>query len=625
MVNGDFMNILSVLAAPTFSNDEKTRIAHILNVMIISSFFSTTTYSIVALLESPYQVYRLLMSLTLLLMTIASYTLMRLGKIRATAIMVPILGLIFTTITVLLTGGIEAPMAGGYFITFLVAGILLGKRGGLIFTVLCLISWGGIFLIEISGKLPDTLVEENVFGLWILKNMLFIVAATALYLATKSIGEALALVNRQRDKLDSAHRKLENVNIGLEKRVQERTKELQAEIIVHKKVEEEKLNLREKLNQAERMESLGILAGGAAHDLNNTFVPILSIPDIILSKRSDDSELKDLLNLIKNATKRAAGTISDLLTLARRGKYEMKPLNLNNLLNELFNSPAFKEVQDRNPKVTLEKNLSKDIANIKGSEAHLTQVVMNLVKNAYEAMEHGGKLRIKTSNTFLATTLRAYTDISAGDYTLLEIADNGTGIKNKDLRKIFEPFYTQKELGDSGSGLGLAVVWGVVKDHEAYIDVGSDYGSGATFSIYLPSTDEIEEEDSEEKTDIDGTEKILIVDDVKEQLETLDVILSSLGYHVDVVQNGHLAVKFLENNDVDLVVLDMLLEESFDGLDTYKEILKIKQNQKSIIVSGFAKTERVENAMRLGVGNYIRKPYTVDIIGKAVRNELDKK
>jgi len=619
------MEFRSFITAPKMESQEQTRIAFLLNIIIISLLIVAATYAIVALFESPFQTFRFFMSLTLIIITLVSYTLMRLKKLHMASIVLSLLGLIFTTGTVLLTGGIRAPMVGGYFITFLIAGILLGKRGGLIFTVLCLISWGGIFLFEISGNLPATLVEHNVLRIWILKNMLFIIAATVLYLATKSIGEASALVNRQKDNLESAHRELERANLDLEKRVQERTQELQAEIIGHKKVEEEKHNLREKLNQAERMESLGILAGGAVHDLNNTFVPILSIPDIILSKRSDDSELKDLLNLIKNATTRAARTISDLLTLARRGKYEMKPLNLNNLLNELFNSPAFKVVQDQYPNVTLEKYLSKDIANIKGSEAHLTQVVMNLVKNAFEAMEHGGKLKVKTSNRFLATTLRAYTDISAGSYILLEIADNGTGIKDKDLRKIFEPFYTQKELGDSGSGLGLAVVWGVVKDHEAYIDVGSAYGSGATFSIYLPSTDEIVEEDSEEKTDIDGTEKILIVDDVKDQLKTLDVILSSLGYHVDVVQNGHLAVKFLENNDVDLVVLDMLLEESFDGLDTYKEILKIKQNQKAIIVSGFAKTERVENAMLLGVGNYVRKPYTVDIIGKAIRNELDKK
>jgi len=619
------MNIRSVLAAPTFSDEEKSRIAYLLNIIIISSLILTITYSIVALYESPFQVYRLLMSLTLLFMTIASYALMRLGKIRATSIAVPILGLIFTTGTVLLTGGIRAPMAGGYFITFLVAGILLGKRGGLIFTVLCLISWGGIFLVEISGNLPPTLVKENVFGIWILKNMLFIVAATVLYLATNSISQALTLVNRQRDNLDSAHRELETVNLGLEKRVQERTKELRDEIIEHKKVEEERRSLQKKLESAERMESLGILAGGVAHNLNNTLVPLLAIPELMLSKLPKNSDIRKHVLSIKRATEQAADTIGDLLTLARRGNYNMKPLNLNSLLETFFDSQAFIELQKQKPNIILESHLAKGLPNIIGSDAHLSQVVMNLVKNAYEAIDKDGKLKIRTSRRYLPTTLRAYTEIKPGDYVLLEIEDDGTGISDDDLHRIFEPFYTHKEMGRSGSGLGLAVVWGVVKDHDAYIDVGSAFGSGAKFSVYFQATDESEETHEDKPYDVHGTENILVVDDLEEQRETFEQILSSLGYHVDSVENGHLAVEFVKQHDVDLVVLDMIMEEEFDGLDTYHEIKKIKEKQKAIIVSGFAKNKRVIEAMKLGVGEYVRKPYTIEELGIAIRKELDKK
>ena len=215
------MNIRSVLAAPTFSDDEKTRIASLLNIIGISLVIVATTYSIVALLESPFQAFRFLMSLTLLLITLVSYTLMRLHKIHAASLVMSSLGLIFTTGTVLLTGGIQAPMVGGYFITFLIASILLGNRGGLIFTVLCLLSWGGIFVVESSGNLPATLVEHDILRIWILKNMLFIVAATVIFLATKSIGEALALVRRQRDNLEEMvsirTQELEDANNDLKK------------------------------------------------------------------------------------------------------------------------------------------------------------------------------------------------------------------------------------------------------------------------------------------------------------------------------------------------------------------------------------------------------------------------
>ena len=392
-----------------------------------------------------------------------------------------------------------------------------------------------------------------------------------------------------------------------------------------KKAEEERSKLQVKLERAERMEALGILAGGVAHDLNNTLVPLLAIPELMLSKLPEDSELREHALLIKRATKRAADTIGDLLTLARRGIYEMKPLNLNSLLNVFINSHEFIEIQKQKPNVILESDFDKDLPNIIGSNAHLSKVVMNLVKNAYEAINQSGRLSIKTSKIYLATKLKAYIEIKPGNYVLLEIEDDGTGIRDDVLHKIFEPFYTDKEMGSSGTGLGLAVVWGVLKDHDAFIDVGTVLGSGTKFSVYFPMSDEIEEAYENDPIYDHGTENILVVDDLEVQRETFEQILSSLGYHVDSVENGHLAIEFVKQHDVDLIVLDMLMEEEFDGLDTYREIKKIKENQKAIIVSGFALNERVEEAMKLGVGKYVRKPYTIEELGKAIRTELDKK
>jgi len=180
-------------------------------------------------------------------------------------------------------------------------------------------------------------------------------------------------------------------------------------------------------------------------------------------------------------------------------------------------------------------------------------------------------------------------------------------------------------MGSSGSGLGLSVVWGVVKDHNAYIDVTAALGSGTKFSIYFPTTEESVSTDEELVADISGTESILIVDDLDAQRQTFEKVLSPQGYHLDSVKNGRLAVEFLKQNEVDLVLLDMILEEGFDGLDTYREIKKVKNDQKVIIVSGFSKDKRVKEAMKLGVGAYIRKPFTIIKLGTAIRQELDKK
>jgi CheY-like chemotaxis protein len=199
------------------------------------------------------------------------------------------------------------------------------------------------------------------------------------------------------------------------------------------------------------------------------------------------------------------------------------------------------------------------------------------------------------------------------------------GIEEDDLKRIFEPFYSKKEMGRSGSGLGLSILYGIVRDHCAYIDVHSEIGVGSEFVAYFPVTREAVQEKPEVTFDCWGSESILVVDDVEQQREVVTKLLSSLGYNVVTAENGRAAVKYLRNARVDLVLLDMIMEEDFDGLDTYRQIIEIHPEQKAIIVSGFSETGRVKKAQALGVGRYVRKPYTLDKIGRAVRAELDRK
>lgn len=191
------------------------------------------------------------------------------------------------------------------------------------------------------------------------------------------------------------------------------------------------------------------------------------------------------------------------------------------------------------------------------------------------------------------------------------------------MDRIFEPFYTKKEMGRSGSGLGLAVVYGVVSDHKGRIDVRSTVGIGSEFALYFPVTRETLTETSEDSGSYRGSETVLVVDDVEEQRCIAARLLFSLGYRVVTAVNGREAVRYVGQHHVDILVLDMAIEDDFDGLDTFREIVKLQPGQKAILASGFSETNRVRETQRLGAGQFVRKPYTLGRIGKAVRQELD--
>jgi CheY-like chemotaxis protein len=287
----------------------------------------------------------------------------------------------------------------------------------------------------------------------------------------------------------------------------------------------------------------------------------------------------------------------------------------------------FAKLRGYHPALELDLKLETDLLNIHGSAHHLSKTVMNLVSNAAEALPEGGRIRIRTENRYIDKPIAGYDDIKAGDFVLLEVSDNGVGISPEDIKHIFEPFYTKKVMERSGTGLGMAVVWGTVKDHSGYIDVQSEIGKGTRISIYLPASRELVSKlvppVSWEQYRGRG-ETILVVDDMPEQLEIASNILVKLGYRVTTASSGHEAVNHLKRDPADLVILDMIMDPGMDGLETYQEILKIRPGQKAIIASGFSETERVRQAEALGVGAYIKKPYLLKSIGVAVRSELDR-
>jgi CheY-like chemotaxis protein len=275
--------------------------------------------------------------------------------------------------------------------------------------------------------------------------------------------------------------------------------------------------------------------------------------------------------------------------------------------------------------VHVRTDLEADVLNMSGSSVHVEKTLMNLISNAAEAMPNGGEITIRTRSRYLDKPVSGYDEVKEGDYVVLSISDTGEGIPADDLKRIFEPFYTKKVMGRSGTGLGLAVVWGTVKDHHGYINVESNEGKGTTFTLYFPVT---REELSPEEVSVSASaymgngESILVVDDVKEQRELACAMLKKLNYTVVTVSSGEEAVEYMQDHEVDLVVLDMIMDPGMDGLDTYRKILGLHPHQKAVIVSGYAETERVKKAQSLGAGAYVKKPYVLEKLGLAVKKEL---
>jgi PAS domain S-box-containing protein len=388
----------------------------------------------------------------------------------------------------------------------------------------------------------------------------------------------------------------------------------------------EKMKIERQLQRSQKMESLGLLAGGVAHDLNNVLSGIVSYPELLLLDLPEDSQLRKPIETMHESGHRAVAIVQDLLTVARGVATTKQPLNLNDLIRDYLNSPEFKKLEHFYSAVTVKTNLDGDLLYISGSHVHIRKVVMNLVSNASEAIEGSGNVTISTMNRYVDRPLRGYNDVNKGEYAILSVSDDGSGISSDYLERIFEPFYSKKVMGRSGTGLGLAVVWNVVQDHKGYIDLKSDE-NGTTFQLYFPITrGEISDKDvSISIKDLKGDgETILVIDDVESQRDISCKMLDTLGYKTKAVSSGEEAVEYLKENTVDLLLLDMIMDPGINGRETYERVIKIHPKQKAMVVSGFAETDDVKEAQKLGAGQYIKKPLTLEKLGLAVKEELEK-
>ncbi|OGR11282.1 MAG: hypothetical protein A2097_03470 [Desulfobacula sp. GWF2_41_7] len=393
----------------------------------------------------------------------------------------------------------------------------------------------------------------------------------------------------------------------------------------------EKNRLQKELEKAKKMEAFGILAGGVAHDLNNVLSGLSSIPDLLLMDLPKDSPLAVQVKLVKESGRKALSIVDELLTLARGSVKIRVPVQFNNLIEDYLNSLEFMELINNYPDVEIVKNYDSGLPLLTASKLHMQKIIMNLISNAVEAVgEKKGRVVLKTGlASFNHQRIKGYEIIEKGRFLRFTVMDTGHGISGEDMDHIFEPFYSKKILHRSGTGLGLSIVWNVVHDHKGYIHVSSRKGR-TFFTIYFPLPDRIQKADMKVDASVlftlsdysGNNEAILVVEDIPLQQKITSNMLKRIGYKVEAVSSGEEAILYVRTHQIDLVVLDMNLSFGLNGYETYEQLLLIDPKIKAIITSGQEMTGHVEKVKALGAGEFIKKPFSFQTLGLAIKKEL---
>lgn len=377
------------------------------------------------------------------------------------------------------------------------------------------------------------------------------------------------------------------------------------------------------LRHAQKMEAIGTLAGGIAHDFNNLLQAILGYGEIILlNKNENDRDLEKLQHIIR-AAKRGSELTRQLLTFSRKVESKLQPLALNHIIENI------QTMMDRTiPKmIRIEYRLSPNLLNINADASQMEQVLINLAVNARDAMPRGGTLVITTENVIVnEEDPPPYPEITPGEYVQLTISDTGQGMDIDTLQYIFDPFFTTKESG-KGSGLGLSMVYGIVKNHNGHIICYSELNRGTTFKIFLPAIEPLEisiETVAMEKPQ-GGTETILLIDDEEFIRDLGEQILTTFGYSVFTAPDGENALELYrkQKNAIDLIILDLIMP-GIGGRECLLRLLDIDPQARIVIASGHTIDGPVKDIVELGAKDFIHKPYGLQQMLKVVREVLDK-
>jgi two-component system cell cycle sensor histidine kinase/response regulator CckA len=390
------------------------------------------------------------------------------------------------------------------------------------------------------------------------------------------------------------------------------------DVTERKHVEQEQKKLEAQLQHIQRMESIGTLAGGIAHNFNNILMGISGNTSLLLLETDPaDSHYQRIKNIEKMVDS-ASKLTRQLLGYARGGTYEVRPINLNQVIEETANT-FWAAKRD----ISIHQQLAEDLWMVRADQGQIEQVLLNLFVNAGDAMPRGGKLFIRSTNvTHKDMSGKAYS-VKPGTYALITVRDTGVGMDEKTAERLFEPFFTTKGFG-KGTGLGLASTYGIIKAHGGYIDVDSKEGQGATFYVYLPASEKVPEKPGEYREHIvKGSGTILLVDDEAMLLEVGSHLLGELGYTVLAAHGGGEALEiYQEHGDfIDLVILDMIMPDMGGG-ETFDRLKEINPAVRVLLSSGYSIEGQAQEIMARGCDGFIQKPFRMEDISQKIRETV---
>jgi len=390
------------------------------------------------------------------------------------------------------------------------------------------------------------------------------------------------------------------------------------DITERKRAEEEKKLLEAQLRQAQKMEAIGTLAGGIAHDFNNLLMAIQGNASLMLFDLSPKHEHFERLRNIEKLVDSGSRLTSQLLGYARKGRYEVRPINLNQTVQD-----ACETFNRTRKEIRIQLQLDRSLAPIEADAGQVEQVLMNLLVNAADAMRGGGTVTIYTANTTHEHMKGKLYNPKPGKYVLLSVSDTGIGMDEKTKERIFEPFFTTKEMG-RGTGLGLASTYGIIKGHGGFIDVESQPGQGATFSLYLPaSSKKISKPHRGQEGIVQGQGTVLLIDDEDMVLEIGRALLETMGYQVVTAKDGEEAIKIYENqgSGIDLVLLDVVMP-GLGGGEVFDRLKSMNPDMKCLLLSGYSIDGEATEIIQRGCDGFIQKPFKLRDLSKSIREIL---
>jgi len=394
-----------------------------------------------------------------------------------------------------------------------------------------------------------------------------------------------------------------------------------------KQAEHRALRMEKRLRGADRMESIGRMVGGVAHDLNNILTSIVTYPELLMMDVPKDNKYHHDLAEIRAAGQQAAAIVADLLTVARGATTARQPQRINKIVEDLRNSIEIRMLEKNYPDLHFIYHLADDLPRLAMSELHVGQSILNLLRNSVEASRGVGEIVITTRRRLFKRGKTLYEKIPPGEYVQLSVEDQGEGIPPEAIPHIFEPFYSKKQMGRSGTGLGLAIVINTMRDHRGYVDVASSE-RGSRFTLYFPVAAMTEDVPETNKPNIADPpprgqgEAVLVVDDDQQQLTIVSSILRRLGYQAFQANTSERAISVLNNRQVDMVILDKWMEEGTNGFDIYQQIQTIRPGQRVVMASGYLSPEDMVRAERLGIGRCLTKPFSMNSLAQVIRAEL---